>query len=66
MKIAGNARDPGCYTLDPATFVWDIGVRSLQAITSGQLSIDAGLATFEKDVNDMINRLQTGSLFDDL
>ena len=66
MQIAEFGRDPGSYTIDPATFVWDIGVRELSAITSGQVTIEEGLDSLEAQTNDMIARLAAGELFGDL
>jgi len=65
MQISEYGRDPGAYTIDPATFVWDIGMNNISAIISGQVSIQDGLETMEREVNEMIARMQEGELFED-
>ena len=57
MQIAHYGRDPGAWTIDPSQLVWDIGRRTLEMITTGQISIEDGMALMDADANEMIQRL---------
>lgn len=66
MQIAKYGQDPGAYTLDPFTLVWDICYNNLNTITAGQVTPDAGLANIQKDAAALIKKLQEQKLFDDI
>jgi multiple sugar transport system substrate-binding protein len=58
MLMAEYGQDPGAYTLDPFTIVWDIIPRNLQSINTRQVSVDEGLANIQKESVDLINSLK--------
>ena len=66
MQIVKYGRDPGTYTQDPFTLVWDIGYNNLNTILAGQVTPDVGLANMQKDATALIKKLQEQKLFDDI
>lgn len=64
LQIAQYGRDPGAYTMDSYTMVWDICARNFQAITSEQVSIEDGLKAMQTEVEAMIANLQNGDIID--
>lgn len=66
MQIAKYGRDPGAYTMDPFTLVWDICYNNLNTIISGQVTTEAGLANMQKDGTALIKKLQDSKIFEDI
>jgi ABC-type glycerol-3-phosphate transport system substrate-binding protein len=64
MKVLDYGRDPGAYTLDPFTLVWDTCYNNLNTITAGQVTTEEGLANMQKAATEMIKNLKDADVFE--